>query len=40
MPNFNENKSEYKTLDKVEWEVVYEFKQALEDLKKGNYKEC
>jgi hypothetical protein len=36
-------KEEYnrlKTLEKVEWEVVVEFKQALEYLKAGNVKEC
>lgn len=36
-------KSEYnklKTLEKVEWAVVGEFKQSLNELKSGNYKEC
>lgn len=37
------SKAEYdklKALEKVEWEVVGEFKQALNDLRAGNYKEC
>ena len=37
------SKGEYeklKALEKVEWEVVGEFKQVLEDLKQGKYKEC
>lgn len=36
-------KEEYerlKALEKVEWEVVGEFKEALEDLKKGKFTEC
>ncbi|MDA3854836.1 MAG: hypothetical protein PF569_01160 [Candidatus Woesearchaeota archaeon] len=36
-------KEEYdrlKALEKVEWDVVGEFKQALNELKAGNYKEC
>lgn len=29
-----------KALEKVEWEVVGEFKEALDDLKKGKFIEC
>ena len=29
-----------KALEKVEWEVVGEFKEALEDLKEGKFTEC
>ncbi len=29
-----------KALEKVEWDVVGEFKQALEDLKEGKFTEC
>lgn len=29
-----------KALEKVEWEVVGEFKEALEDLKSGKFIEC
>ena len=29
-----------KKLEKIEWDVVGEFKQALNDLRAGNYKEC
>ncbi|MBT4446115.1 hypothetical protein HOA92_07070 [archaeon] len=31
---------EYQHLKKVEWEIVGEFKQGLEDLKKGKFIEC
>lgn len=37
------SKDEYdrlKTLEKIEWDVIGEFKQALNDLRTGNYKEC
>lgn len=37
------SKAEYtrlKTLEKVEWDVVGEFKESLNDLRNGNYKEC
>ena len=36
-------KKEYrrlKSLEKVEWEVVGEFKEALHDLKNGKFIEC
>ena len=29
-----------KTLEKVEWEVVGEFKEALNDLKAGKFIDC
>ena len=29
-----------KALEKVEWEVVGEFKEALDDLKEGKFIEC
>jgi predicted CopG family antitoxin len=29
-----------KSLEKVEWEIVGEFKNSLEDLKEGRFKEC
>ncbi len=29
-----------KTLEKIEWEVVGEFKEALNDLKAGKFIEC
>ena len=36
-------KKEYqrlKALEKVEWDIVGEFKASLEDLKKGKFIEC
>ena len=36
-------KEEYerlKSLEKVEWEIVGEFKDSLNDLKKGKFTEC
>ncbi len=29
-----------KVLEKVEWEIVGEFKEALKDLKEGRFVEC
>ncbi len=29
-----------KALEKVEWDVVGEFKEALKDLKEGKFTEC
>ena len=29
-----------KSLEKIEWEIVGEFKEALNDLKSGKYSEC
>ena len=29
-----------KSLEKIEWEIVGEFKEALKDLKAGKYIEC
>lgn len=35
-----EEYSRLKALEKVEWEVVGEYKQALKDLKAGKFIEC
>lgn len=29
-----------KSLEKVEWDIVGEYKETLNDLKKGKFKEC
>lgn len=29
-----------KTLEKVEWEIIGEFKESLEDLKQGKFIKC